>query len=153
MLKNDTFDFLQWLKVAQDVAASSPHPTVKVGAVLIDFHGRMIASAANGYALGVETTEERTTSDFKSHWIECAENTTISNAAKNGAKTEGGTLCSTLFPCYRCAGQILTAGIRRVIVPDRLHPFLRPETLRAIEIGQKKLSEGKVEVIKIALGE
>jgi dCMP deaminase len=47
-----------------------------------------------------------------------AEANCIAFAAKYGIPTEGGTLYSTLSPCYECAKIILNSGIRRVVYRD-----------------------------------
>ena len=47
-----------------------------------------------------------------------AELNAIAVAAKNGISTDGGTMFSTVQPCYTCAKAILAAGIKRVVYVD-----------------------------------
>jgi len=44
-----------------------------------------------------------------------AEQNAIANAARFGAKLEGGTLYCHMTPCYTCAKMIINAGIKRVV--------------------------------------
>lgn len=44
-----------------------------------------------------------------------AEANAIAYAARNGVKTDGGTLYTTLSPCVPCAKILISAGIRRVV--------------------------------------
>jgi len=59
---DDLVQHRHWLKRAEDMARSpvnaggSPHPTVKVGAVLVNSKGREIAAASNRFAAGRNVT-------------------------------------------------------------------------------------------------
>ncbi len=44
-----------------------------------------------------------------------AEMSAITDAARNGIPTKGGTLYCTTFPCHLCAKHIVAAGIKRVV--------------------------------------
>lgn len=45
----------------------------------------------------------------------------IVNAARYGIALDGGTLYSTMTPCYSCAKAVINAGIKRIIVKNRYH--------------------------------
>ncbi|MDE2030626.1 MAG: hypothetical protein KGI97_08715, partial [Alphaproteobacteria bacterium] len=69
-------DHQKWLDRAEAVAAlpvskgGSPHPSVRVGAVLVDAKGREIAAAANRFPHGVDRRRpERYKDGSKSLWI------------------------------------------------------------------------------------
>ena len=144
-------EFIPWLKAAQEIAETSQHPTVKVGAILVDAKGIEITKAANGFAPGVEPSEERLRSPDRANWIECAEMLTVGRAAAEGKASKGATLYSNLFPCYRCAGAIVAAGIARVVVVNRpFPPGLSPRTLEAMAAGQAKLEEARIPVIRVS---
>src|SRR5579862_2824122 len=112
-----------WLAHAESVATQpvsrggSPHPTVKVGAVLVDAKGKMIASAANRFAYGVDRRRpERYKEGAKSLWINCAEQMVIAAALKKRVALKGAKLYVTLEPCAVCAGIIDELHLKEVYV-------------------------------------
>ncbi len=147
------------LKKATDVArrqperGGSPHPSVRVGAVLVDRQGRIAATAANRFAHGVDShRSERYASGRKSLWINCAEQMAIASAAKKGRKISGGKIYVTLEPCAVCAGIIAECGISEVFVPVgalRVYSRLKNKWKQSIEIGMTKLAEAGVKLTSI----
>lgn len=143
-----------WLERAVQVANSpvsqggSPHPTVKVGAVLVDAKGREIAAAANRFAQGVDRRRpERYISGSKSLWINCAEQMILIDALRRGVKIKGARLYVTLEPCATCAGLIAESGIRDIFVPVgamRRYAKLKAKYKESIEVGLVKLAEAGV---------
>lgn len=131
----------------------SPHPSVKVGAVLVDQEGREIASAANKFAGGVDRRRpERYNSGNKSLWINCAEQMAIAIAGKKGECLLNAKLYVTLEPCAVCAGIVAEAGISAVYVPvDSLRRYakLKAKWKHSIEIGMIKLAESGVRLVAI----
>lgn len=141
-----------WLRTAQEVAQTSIHPTVKVGAVLEDARGNKISSSANALPRGLEVNEHRLADGNKSNFFECAEALTIADAARRGKATNGTRMYVTLSPCTRCAGAIIHAGIKEVVVVDQPHPpKLKDKWRKSIEIGAEKLQEAGVQLIKVTL--
>lgn len=55
-----------------------------------------------------------------------AEQNAIAQAARNGIRTNGGTLYCTDYPCHPCAKLIVSAGIREVVFA---RPYLSDLTL------------------------
>jgi len=149
----------QWLAQAERVAmrpigqGGSPHPTVKVGAVLVDAKGREIAAAANRFAAGVDRRRpERYSSGSKSLWINCAEQMVLAAAVRQGASLRGARLYVTLEPCAVCAGIVAEIGIREVFVPVgslRRYARLKAKWKASIEIGIIKLAEAGVKLTAI----
>lgn len=91
--------------------------TTKVGALLTDGKA-VLLTCFNGPAEGVEDKPERfdRTDGEKYLWQEHAEQNLISLAARHGLATEGKTVVCTHYCCSRCAGILVQAGIKRVIV-------------------------------------
>ena len=101
-----------WLKLRREAAArrpvsagGSPHPSVKVGAVLVDAKGHEIAATANRFAHGVDRRRpERYEDGSKSLWINCAEQLAFATALRKRANLKGATLYVTLEPCATLRG-------------------------------------------------
>jgi deoxycytidylate deaminase len=148
-----------WLARADEVArlpvsrGGSPHPSVQVGAVLVDGQGRELAAASNRFAGGVDRRRpERYVSGAKSLWINCAEQMAVADAARRGAKIRGARLYVTLEPCAVCAGLIAELGVREVFVPVgamRRYARLKLKWKQSIEIGLVKLAEAGVKLTAI----
>jgi tRNA(Arg) A34 adenosine deaminase TadA len=149
----------RWLARAESVAqqpvskGGSPHPSVKVGAVLVDKKGREIASSANRFATGVDRRRaERYKEGSKSLWINCAEQLAIAQALKKRADVKDAKLYVTLEPCAVCAGMISELGIKQVCVPVgalRRYAKLKAKWKDSIEIGMTKLAEAGVQLVSI----
>ncbi|MDR3425232.1 MAG: deaminase [Alphaproteobacteria bacterium] len=149
----------RWLDRAEQVAmlpvskGGSPHPSVRVGAVLVDAKGREIAAAANRFAEGVDRRRaERYQDGGKSLWINCAEQLALMQALREGKKVAGARLYVTLEPCAICAGLIAELKIAEVCVPVdsmRRYAKLKAKWKDSIEIGLIKLAEAGTRLIAV----
>jgi deoxycytidylate deaminase len=149
---------LRWLGRARAMAAQSvchggsPHPKVKVGAILVNAKGREIARASNGFANGIISKAKRMGDNQRSLWINCAEQIALARAARKGVKLKNAKLYVTLEPCATCAGLIAEAGIAEVVVPaDNLRQCakIKPKWKRSIKVGRAKLEEAGIKVTAI----
>lgn len=105
----------RFLRIAQEVASWSKDPSTKVGCVLVDRERRVIGSGYNGFARGVDDSEERyERREVKYEMVVHAEVNAVLNAV---AKTKGSTCYSLQQPCARCTGVLIQAGISRIICP------------------------------------
>jgi tRNA(Arg) A34 adenosine deaminase TadA len=157
--KDKLAEHRHWLAQAERVAVrpvsagGSPHPSVKVGAVLVDAKGREIASAANRFAHGVDRRRrERYIDGAKSLWINCAEQLAIIAALRKRANVKDATLYVTLEPCAICAGLIAEMHLKQVYVPVgalRRYSKLKAKWKNSIEIGLIKLAEAGVQLTSI----
>jgi len=131
----------------------SPHPSVKVGAVLVDRKGREIAKASNRFAHGLDRRRpERYRDGAKSLWINCAEQIAVVEALRKHADTKDARLYVTLEPCAVCAGLIAEMRLKEVFVPAgsfRRYARLKSKWKDSIEIGLVKLAEAGVKVTAI----
>lgn len=153
----------RWLAHAHEVAlrpvskGGSPHPSVKVGAVLVDKKGRAIAAASNRFAHGVDRRRpERYKDGSKSLWINCAEQLAIAEASRKRADLKDAKLYVTLEPCAVCAGLIAELNVKQVFVPVgslRRYARLKAKWKDSIEIGLIKLAEAGVPVTAIDVKE
>jgi deoxycytidylate deaminase len=158
--RNDAWaEHRKWLARAEEVACSpiskggSPHPSVRVGAVLVDARGREISSAANRFAEGVDRRRpERYKDGSKSLWINCAEQLALMQALRRGKKIDGARLYVTLEPCAVCAGMIGELKVSEVYVPVdsmRRYAKLKSKWKDSIEVGLIKLAEAGARLIAI----
>ena len=109
-------DLTNWeLSMARLVATRSKDPSTKVGAIILDGKHRVVSTGYNGFARGVEDTEERLTNrDVKYRMILHAEANAILFAA---GSTEGATMVTTHPCCAHCAAMIIQSGIHYVMWP------------------------------------
>ncbi|MDX2027650.1 MAG: deaminase [Alphaproteobacteria bacterium] len=148
-----------WLAHAEEVAerpvsqGGSPHPSVKVGAVLVDKKGHLIAASANRFAQGVDRRRpERYRDGGKSLWINCAEQIALMGALRKKADVKDAKLYVTLEPCAICAGMIGELKLKQVFVPVgamRRYARLKAKWKSSIEIGLIKLAEAGVTLTAI----
>ncbi len=148
-----------WLRRAKALAkrpvskGGSPHPTVKVGAVIVDAQGRKITESSNRFARGVDRRRpERYKDNNRSLWINCAEQLAMLEAARKGLALKGARLYLTLEPCTICAGLIVESGISDVLVPldaHRSYAKLKDKWKPSIEAGLVKMAEAGVRVTTI----
>ncbi len=132
----------------------SPHPTVKVAAILVDEKGKHIAKAVNRLAHGVDADHARYADGCRSFWINCAEQMVFAQALRKQASLKGATLYVTLEPCAVCAGLIAECGLRTVVVPTMPRSFyahLKKKWKKSISVGRAKLKEAGVKVVQITI--
>lgn len=158
-VKDTGTEHRHWLARAEAIAAQpvsrggSPHPRVRVGAVLVNVQGQEISSAANRFAEGVDRRRaERYKNGSKSLWMNCAEQLALALALRHNAKVKGSCLYVTLEPCAICAGMIAEVGIKQVCVPVgalRRYAKLKAKWKQSIETGLIKLAEAGVQVTAV----
>jgi dCMP deaminase len=117
----------RYLELANVVATWSKDPSSKVGAVAVGNKGQVLAQGYNGFARGVDDTEDRLSDrDKKYKFIVHAEMNAIFNAAFSGVSLEGSTLYVTGLPCCsECAKGIVQVGVKRVVM--ELADFSNPK--------------------------
>lgn len=107
-----------FMQMAQVVATRATCNRKHVGAVLVDPKHRIVATGYNGSPRGMphcdDIGHELKKIDGRMSCIRTlhAESNAIDYA---GRDSEGGTLYTTVIPCYDCAKRIVNAGITRVV--------------------------------------
>ena len=111
----------RFFDLAALVAAWSKDPSSQVGAVIVDDRKRIVSVGFNGLPIGVDDTEDRLNRcEIKYELIVHAEANAILTAQRSVA---GCTIyVHPYLPCSRCAGAIIQAGIKKVVVEDRPIP-------------------------------
>jgi len=116
-----------YLAIARAVAARSNCLRRHVGAVIV-VEKAIIATGYNGTPLGVRNCSDGACPRCASQaapgqgYDACicvhAEQNAIVLAARHGNATSGGTLYTTLRPCFGCAKEAIQAGIREVVFAE-----------------------------------
>lgn len=99
---------IEWAKSSDDIHT-------QVGCVIVAPSGRQLCAGWNGMPQGVERPLERYERPAKYSWVVHAEERAIGYAAKFGLSCDDCTIYVTHYPCARCAGLIIEAGIKTVI--------------------------------------
>jgi dCMP deaminase len=105
---------LKHLLSAERAARGSFYAT-RVGFVGIDWRGKRLSRAHNGFPQGVRETLERWSRKEKDFYHLHAECAGIFNAARHGYATEGAAAYVTHAPCPGCMRALIEAGFRKVI--------------------------------------
>ena len=105
------------LRQAYDHAnETSPDPSTKNGAILVNHYGSILTFGVNRFPTGVAETESRLTDKAtKYRLVVHAENGAIFNAAKHGRRVAGATLYCPFYACSECAKAIIQSGVKRVV--------------------------------------
>lgn len=130
-----------FLGLAQYISTASKDPSTKVGAVIVDSDRRVISVGYNGFAKGVEDTEERLNNrDLKYKMIVHGERNAIIFAHRD---LKGHTLYTWPFmPCSTCTSMVIQSGISRIVAPYSDNPRWAED----FKISEQMFKEAGVEV-------
>lgn len=115
MSKYDTSK--KWIKRFFEIArkiSSWSSDTTKVGAVAVDDQGRIIQTGFNDFPPGVLDKDYRRERPTKYMFMSHAEENIVAYAARK--VLQGSTIFLNLHPCSSCARQIITAGVKKIII-------------------------------------
>jgi dCMP deaminase len=137
---------LKMMQLADHIAGWSKDRSTVVGAVIV--RGKdPIAMGVNGFPIGCDDDkEERHLRPLKYDWVLHAEENALLRAAKYGHATDGADMYVNWFPCAKCAGMIVNAGIKRIFC-DKEPDFENVQFGAGFKLAIEKLREGGVEVI------
>jgi len=130
--------------------ATSPDPSTKNGAVLVDPNYKIITYATNQFPRGVAETQPRLSDrSIKYRLIVHAENGAVFNAARHGKNTRDAILYCPFFCCSECAKAIVQAGIKRVVGHAQLMALASDHNnwVESIKYGWETLQEAGVECV------
>lgn len=136
----------RFLGLAEYISTWTKDRSRGVGAVIVK-DKRVVAMGYNGFPAGVnDNLDERHERPAKYDWTTHAEENAIANAARTGGGTEGCTIYTNLFPCERCAGNIINAGITKLVCSKE--PNYEDETYgEKFKIAKQKFEEGGVDIL------
>jgi dCMP deaminase len=137
---------LRFMQLADHIAQWSKDRSTKVGAVIV-VDKNPVSMGYNGFPRGCnDDLEERHARPAKYDWVLHAEENAIMNAARHGQKTLGSDMYVNWFPCSKCAGMIVNAGIKRIFC-DREPDFNNVQFGAGFKMALQKLNEGGVEIV------
>lgn len=137
---------LRFMELADHVAQWSKDRSTKIGAVIVRDRDP-ISIGYNGFPRGCDDElDERHQRPLKYDWVLHAEENAIINAARQGNKTMGTDMYVNWFPCVKCAGMIINAGIKRVFC-DNEPDFNHPTFGASFKLSLEKLNEAGIEII------
>ena len=142
---------IRFLELAEHISSWSKDRSRGVAAVIVNDDNRLVSFGYNGFPSGVnDDVNERHERPAKYDWTVHAEENAISNAARVGVSTKDCAMYINLFPCARCAGNIINSGIKRVIVSTPPN-FDDEKYGHEFKISKDKLIEAdvKIEIIPI----
>lgn len=113
-------DWDEYFLEMSDLVSSRSRDDCQVGAVIVGDDHEVLATGYNGIPRRVADIGDRITKEDgeKYKWTVHAEANAICNAARVGVPIKGGTVYVTKFPCSHCAGELVQAGIRRLVTHD-----------------------------------
>ncbi len=151
--QNLSHQHARWLGLAARAAQRSPHPSVRVGAVVTTPDGQtLLGAGANAPPDSIDLTPARLRHGEKSLWFMCAEKHALAAAQRNWQKyglknLKGCRLYTTLDPCHTCAHDLIQAGIKLVCVPagaKQAYPKLKRKYQRSMQAAAAMFAESGV---------
>lgn len=144
-----------YLGIARAVAVRSNCVRRQVGAVIV-VDNAIIATGYNGTPVGVRNccdggcprcaSEAPSGAAYDSCICVHAEQNAIVFAARHGNATQGGTLYTTLRPCFGCLKESIQAGIREIVFAE---PFAYDGELE--EVYQRLVEESGIRLRRVEL--
>lgn len=136
-----------YLTAAYTVAEKfSTDKSTNNGAVLVDEeHQAIVAWGANHFPRNVAETPERLVRPTKYLYVAHAEDVSISNAARNGVRTEGLVMYCPWSACNECAKPIIESGIKRVVSHKKMMESSYNQWPDSIKIALEMFKEAGVE--------
>ena len=133
----------RFLDLAEHISTWSKDTSSKVGAVIV-LNKRVISTGYNGFPQGYDDDDPKNHErPLKYDLVNHAEENAIINAARMGHATEGATMYLNWFPCASCAGDVVNAGISRLVCATDFD-FEHERWGNDFKIAIKKLYKGGV---------
>lgn len=145
---------LSLLARSEVVAVNSPDLETKVGSILVSKKTHSVISEGyNGFVRGANDEKLPKTRPDKYEYIVHAEENLITNAARNGVRTDECFAVQTISPCVRCARLLYQAGIDTVFYKNWYHGSDRISDLGDLLLVREKIGTFWKMTIKPNVGE
>lgn len=97
------------------LAHLSPDRSTRIGCVIADPTGKVLATGTNRFTAGLQPTERHHARPAKYLFTEHAERCAFYAAARAGVSLRGGTIYVRGLPCADCARGVVESGLRCVV--------------------------------------
>lgn len=146
MYHHSQADLVQGLQLAFKASKNSLDPSTQVGAVLSCGMHKTVVEGWNHlpYGVPVEYWHDR---EKKYQFIVHAEEHSLLEAAKRGLKTEGSTMMATWACCGKCAGAMVVAGVKCLVVDKRSLDLTPPRWRSNVEEAHRVLRSNGVSIV------
>ena len=128
----------------------SPDSETKVGAILLNPIGDIVASGYNCFVQGAdEHILPKTASKGKHEYIQHAERNVLYNCLNEGINTKNCIMICTLSPCLDCFRACWQSGITSIFYKDLYHRFSNNnfyEDLKDINVKIRTMDSGITEL-------
>lgn len=135
----------RFMTLANHISLWSNDTSTKVGSIIVK-DKTVLSMGYNGFPRGSnDEKQERYDRPLKYDWFLHAEENAIINAARNGVNIYDATMYVNWFPCSKCAGMIINAGIKRIVCSVK--PDLNCSRFgKSFKIALEKLNECGVQI-------
>lgn len=148
-MRNDVKWDERFLDVAKLVSQWSKDSGTRIGAVLVH-ERRILATGYNGIPAGIANDLVlHVDRSVKLAYTIHAEINALLNAAKYGISTNGTTIYVTADPCVDCCKALIQAGIKRIVVPQKLDFEFDKRWKGNLELARTLLSEVGMRVERV----
>lgn len=130
-----------WL--AEQAHQKSPDPSTRNAAAIVT-NDQIRCAGVNTFPEGIRSSDERLTRPQKYDYLIHAESAAIASAARQGVRTNDGTMLALWAACPSCAQLIVECGVRTLIVPSRIMANTPQSWKLRVELGLAILKEGGV---------
>ena len=115
----------KFMDLANEVSLQSKDTNRKVGSVIVNDNGEVVATGFNHFPEGVDDTiSERYEKPDKYFYTEHAERGSLHTALNNSKSVKGCTMYINSYACHDCARAIIETKIKKVVCslePDYGH--------------------------------
>jgi len=115
------------------LAQNSPDPSTKHGCIVINDDFTILSAGYNGAPRKSKNANIPLTRPEKYPYMKHSEGNAISNAAREGISLKEGTAIVSGHPCDGCFGDMIQAGIKRIIYGPIGSHMVDDETLERIK--------------------
>lgn len=111
------------MEMAEVIAKLSPDAETQVGAIMLSWDGRVIASSYNGFLRGADDETLPNTRPEKYQYMQHAERNMLYNCSYEGIQTRNTTVVCTLSPCVECLRACYQSGVSCIVFKDLYASF------------------------------
>lgn len=140
---------IRFMSLTIEISKWSKDPKRKVGCLIVDNDKNILSEGYNGFPREIRDDERLNDTFLKLKIIQHAEANAISSAARNGHNLKGSIAFVNRFLCSQCAGLMIQAGVKFIVVPKEIKEDLKSKWKEDWNIAKGLLKEAGIIYIKI----